>query len=61
MRLYQVRARREETFQRDRDRRPHAWNIDWRNLRPSAVRLALGCLIGETPPDGLGPPVPVPS
>lgn len=61
MRLYQVRARREETFQREHDRRKDAWHIDWRDLRPSAVRLALGCLIGETPPDGLGPPVPLPS
>jgi hypothetical protein len=60
-RLYQVRARREESFQRERDRRPDTWHIDWRDLRPSTVRLALGCLIGEAPPDGLGPPVHVPS
>jgi hypothetical protein len=49
-RLYQVRARREETFQRERDRRSDTWHIDWRDLRPPTVRLALGCLIGETPP-----------
>ena len=60
-RLYQVRARREEAFQREHDRRKDTWHIDWRDLRPSAVRAALGCLIGETPPDGLNPPVPVPS
>jgi hypothetical protein len=48
--LYRVRARREETFQRERDRRPETWHIDWRDLRPETVRLALGCLIGETPP-----------
>ena len=55
-RLYQIRARREETFQRERDRRPDTWHIDWRDLCPDNVRRALGCLIGETPPDGLGPP-----
>ena len=49
-RLYQMRARREETFQRERDRRPDTWHIDWRELRPSTVRRALGCLIGEPPP-----------
>ena len=59
-RLYQVRTRREEIFQRERDRRPDTWHIDWRAMRPSTVRLALGCLIGETP-DGLNPPVLVPS
>ena len=48
-RLYQVRARREETFQRERDRRSDTWHIDWRDLRPATVRRALGCLIGETP------------
>ena len=49
-RLYHVRARREESFQRERDRRPDTWHIDWRDLRPSTVRQALGCLIGEPPP-----------
>ena len=49
-RLYQVRARREDTFQRERDRRPDTWHIDWRDLHPSTVRRALGCLIGEPPP-----------
>jgi hypothetical protein len=49
-RLYQVRARREDIFQRERDRRPDTWHIDWRDLRPSTVRRALGCLIGETLP-----------
>ena len=49
-RLYQVRAQREDTFQRERDRSPDTWHIDWRDLRPSTVRRALGCLIGEPPP-----------
>jgi hypothetical protein len=49
-RMYRVRWRREDSFQRERDRRPDIWHIDWRDLRPSTVRLALGCLIGETPP-----------
>ena len=49
-RLYQVRERREEAFQRERDRRPDTWHIDWRDMRPPTVRQTLGCLIGETPP-----------
>ena len=49
-RLFQVRAQREDIFQRERDRRPDTWHIDWRDLRPSTVRRALGCLIGEPPP-----------
>ena len=55
--LYRVRARREETFQRERDRRPDSWHINWRDLSETTVRRALGCKIGETPP----PLVPVPS
>ena len=57
-RLYQIRARREDSFQRERDRRPDTWHIDWRDMHPATVRRALGCLIGETPPGAL---VPVPS
>jgi hypothetical protein len=53
--LNDVRAKREKTFQRERDRRPDTWHIDWRDLRDSTVRLALGCKIGEPPP------APVPS
>ena len=49
-RLYQVRAQREDTFLRERDGRQDTWHIDWRDLRPSTVRLALGCPIGETLP-----------
>ena len=48
--LYKVRAKREETFQRERDRNPDTWHIDWRDLRDTTVRLALGCKIGEPPP-----------
>jgi hypothetical protein len=58
--MYRVRERRAESFQRERDRRPETWHINWRDLRPSTVRRALGCLIGETPPEGVGPPVLVP-
>ena len=53
--LYEVREQREKTFQKERDRRPDTWHIDWRDLRDSTVRLALGCRIGEPPP------APVPS
>jgi hypothetical protein len=49
-RIYEVRAQRQETFLRERDRSPDTWHIDWRDLRESTVRRALGCLIGEPPP-----------
>ncbi len=49
-RLYKVRERREKTFLRERDRDPDTWHIDWRDLRPSTVRIALGCRFGEPPP-----------
>ena len=55
--LYRVRGRREETFERERDRKPDTWHIEWRDFSDAAVRAALGCRIGETPP----PIVPVPS
>ncbi len=49
-RLYRVRRQREENFQRERDRRPETWHIDWRDMHPSTVRRALGYRIGEPPP-----------
>ena len=55
--LYRVRGRREETFERERYRKPDTWHIEWRDFSDAAVRAALGCRIGETPP----PIVPVPS
>jgi hypothetical protein len=67
-RLYDVRARREKSFEKERDRRPNTWHWDWRDLRIPAVRLALGLLIGEDPGglfpgpmSGIGPPAIVPS
>ena len=48
--LYDVRAVREKSFQKERDRLPDTWHIDWRDQSHSTVRQALGCLIGETPP-----------
>jgi hypothetical protein len=47
--LYRVRAEREQAFQRERDRRPETWHIEWRPGPKPAVRQALGYLIGETP------------
>jgi hypothetical protein len=47
-RLCRIRAKREETFQRARDRRPETWDTDWRELPRATVRQALDCLIGET-------------
>ena len=48
--IYKVHGKREESFWRERDRRPDTWHIDWRDFRDSTVRLALGCKIGEPPP-----------
>ena len=57
--LFDVRARREKTFERERDRRPETWHIAWRGVPIPAVRKALGLLIGEPPPDAV--PIIVPS
>ena len=48
--LYDMRAIREKSFERERDRRPETWHIEWRDTRPETVRKALGCCIGERPP-----------
>jgi hypothetical protein len=50
-RLYQLRARREKSFQRERDARPDTWHIDWRATPRATLRRVVGCLIGEMPPD----------
>jgi hypothetical protein len=47
-RLDRARAEREKTFQRERDGLPETWHIDWRDIRKSTARRALGYLIGET-------------
>ena len=52
--LYAVRRKREKTFQRERDARPHTWDWDWRDLRKTTVRQVIGWLIGEQP--ALDPP-----
>jgi hypothetical protein len=59
-RMYEVRERREVTFQRERDARPETWHIDWRDMPRATLRALLGCLVGEPPPapDGLMPGVP---
>jgi hypothetical protein len=49
-RLYQLRAEREESFQRERDARPETWHTDWRDMRRATIRQVLGCLIGEALP-----------
>ena len=59
-RLYTVRAERERTFQVERDRRPDTWHIAWRNIPISAVRQALGYMIGD-PVEAPGLPVIAPS
>jgi len=60
-RLCRIRERREVAFRRERDRMPDTWHINWRDFSPDNVRRALGCRFGEPPPDGTGPPIPVPS
>ena len=59
-RLFELRAKREVTFEREYDRMPETWHINWRDTQKPTVRKALGCLIGEIPPDH-GLPVIVPS
>jgi hypothetical protein len=63
--LFEVRARRAESFQKERDRRPETWHIEWQGVHKPAVRQALGLLIGEpTRHAGFSPapePSPVPS
>jgi hypothetical protein len=63
--LFDVRARRAKTFERERDRRPETWHIAWDGVPNPAVRQALGLLIGEPAQHaGFSPgaePAPVPS
>ena len=59
--IFDVRFKREKTFEKERDRMPDTWHIDWQDIRPATVRLALGCRIGEPlPTDGLMPGLPEP-
>ena len=48
--MYQSRGHREQTFQRERDKRPETWHCNWQDLRPATIRHLLGHLIGEAPP-----------
>jgi hypothetical protein len=48
--LFDVRNRRAESFQKERDRRPETWHIAWDWVPKPAIRHALGLLIGEPPP-----------
>jgi hypothetical protein len=59
-RLYELHDKRQVTFQRERDRMPDTWHIEWRVGSKEIMRKVLGCLIGEEPPD-FGLPVIVPS
>ncbi len=47
--LYKVREHREASFQKERDRHPESWGLDWKFPGPETVREVLGCLIGEAP------------
>ncbi|HBK07154.1 MAG TPA: hypothetical protein DDZ81_15105 [Acetobacteraceae bacterium] len=48
--MYESRGHREQTFRRERDKRPETWHCNWQDLRPATIRHLLGHLIGETPP-----------
>ena len=48
--MYQSRGHREQTFRRERDKRPETWHCNWQDLRPATIRHLLGNLIGEPPP-----------
>ena len=47
--FFYVRAKREKTYQRERDKRPDTWDWDWRDLKKTTVRQVIGWLIGEEP------------
>ena len=48
--MYETRGHREQTFRRERDKRPETWHCNWQDLRPATIRHLLGNLIGEPPP-----------
>jgi hypothetical protein len=47
--FFGVQQRRQETFLKERDKRPETWTFDWRDSPREAIRQLLGSLIGETP------------
>ena len=51
------RIRRQESFQKERDKRPDTWGWNWHDLSPQTVCQLLGGMIGQT----LVPVSPVPS
>jgi hypothetical protein len=47
--MYESRSHREQTFRRERDKRPDTWHYNWQDRHPATIRHLLGHLIGEAP------------
>ncbi len=47
--LFKIRAHRETSFQKERDKKPDTWDFDWTFPPPETVRQVLGYMIGEAP------------
>jgi len=47
--LFKMRAHRETSFQKERDKKSDTWGFAWRHPPPETVRLVLGYMIGEAP------------
>ena len=47
--LFKIRAHREVSFQKERDKKPETWNFAWKHPPLETVRQVIGYLIGEVP------------
>jgi len=47
--LFKMRAYRETSFQKERDKKPDSWDFAWKFPPPETVRQVLGYMIGEAP------------
>jgi len=47
--LFKIRAHREISFQKERDKKPDTWSFEWKFPPPETVRQVLGYMIGEPP------------
>ena len=50
---YEVVVDRRRSFEKERQRRPDTWDIDWRDHPRAAIRALLGWVLGEEPPGEL--------
>jgi len=47
--LFKMREYRENSFQKERDKKPDTWGFIWRHPGPEVVRQVFGYMIGEVP------------